>query len=70
MTQISNEKILEELKKLRIDVDILKGKIDQDFFLTSEEEDRLDEALEEYEAGKAVSIQEIEKKRKDAQPSF
>ena len=48
MEQITNKEILEELKKLRIDVEILKERlIDQDEMLTSEEKER---ALDMYQS--------------------
>ncbi len=67
MEQITNKEILEELKKLRIDVEILKERlIDQDEMLTSEEKEIVDNAFEEYKRGETVSLQEIEKARKHA----
>ena len=67
MEQITNKEILEELKKLRIDVEILKERlIDQDAMLTFDEEKIVDEALEEYKRGETVSLEDIEKARKHA----
>lgn len=65
--KISNKEILEELKKLRIDINILKERlIDQDAILTVDEEKILDEALDEYNRRETVSLEEIEKTRENA----
>ena len=67
MEQITNKEILDELKKLRIDVNILKERlIDSDAVLTIEEEGILNEAFDEYKRGETVSLEEIEKSRKNA----
>ena len=67
MEQIANKEILDELKKLRIDVNILKERlIDSDAVLTIEEEGILNEAFDEYKRGETVSLEEIEKSRKNA----
>ncbi|MBS3080898.1 hypothetical protein J4221_05480 [Candidatus Pacearchaeota archaeon] len=67
--QIINKEILERLKRIEIDLDMIKESlIDSDITLTKEEEDDLDKAFEEYERGETVSLEEIEKTReKNAQ---
>jgi len=51
----------EELKAIRADLDYIKEHmIDVDTILTPEEKERLDEAIEEYNSGKAVSLEDFE----------
>ena len=66
--QITNKEILEELKRLRSDINIIKSKLtDQDTTLTLEEESIIDNAFDEYERGETVSLSNIEKARRNAQ---
>jgi len=65
--QTLNQQILDELKQIRIDINILKDNmVDPDTVLTPEEEEKLDEALDEYEKGETVNLEEIEKERENA----
>ena len=62
-----NKQILEKLNQIQIDINLIKqNSINPDSILTSEEEDNLDEALEEYERGEIISLNEIEKERENA----
>jgi len=59
--------IMNEIKQLRIDVNIIKKNIaDSDSILTDEEEANLNQAMEEYKNGETVSLEEIEVSRKNA----
>ena len=65
--QVSNLELLNEIKKLRLDVDMLKDRlVDPDTVLTEEEEKNLDRSLEEYARGETYSMADVEKARKDA----
>ena len=56
------QQMTEELKAIRTDLDyIKKHMVDVDTILTPEEEERLDEAVEEYKSEKAVSLEDFEK---------
>lgn len=61
MDAISKD-IMNELKKLRIDVNIIKqNMIDPDTILTADEEKRFNEGLEEFKEGKTTSLENFEK---------
>jgi len=65
--QTINQQILDELKQIRTDINIIKqSTVDPDTILTSEEENDLDNALEEYKRDEAISLEEIEKERENA----
>lgn len=56
------QQMTEELKAIRTDLDYIKEHmVDVDTILTPEEEERLDESIEEYKSGKAVSLEDFEK---------
>ena len=58
---VNVQQMTEELKAIRADLDYIKEHmIDVDTILTPEEKDRLDEAIEEYNSGKAVSLEDFE----------
>ena len=62
MEQTVNQNVLEELKKLRTDVDMLKGKIvDPDTRLTAEEEKIHEEGLKEFHEGKTTSLEDFKR---------
>jgi len=64
--QILNKEILEELKKIRIDINILKeNTIDPDTILTPEEEAIHKQGLKELENGETFTLEDIEKERKN-----
>ena len=57
-----NKKILEELKQLRIDINIIKDKfVNGDDDLTEEEHATLDKAMDEYERGEVISHEDLKK---------
>ena len=59
------QKILEKLDKIEKEVEgIREHMVDIDSILTQEEEARYEESLKEYHAGKAVSLEDFEKKRR------
>ena len=59
------QKILEKLDKIEKEVEgIREHMVDIDSILTPEEEARYEESLKEYHAGKAVSLEDFEKKRR------
>ncbi|MDD9954298.1 MAG: hypothetical protein OXR66_08255 [Candidatus Woesearchaeota archaeon] len=60
MEQAVEKKLFEELKDIKSELGQIKEQMD-DSVLTPEEEARLDEALAEAKAGKAVSLDEFEK---------
>ena len=56
------QQILNELRTIKIDIEFIKQNVvDVDSVLTSGEEERLNESLEEFERGKTISIVEFEK---------
>ncbi len=58
--QIINQEILEKLRQLQKDIELLKRNlIDEDIILTPDEEERIDEALVEYENGETISHEEL-----------
>ncbi|MBS3127154.1 hypothetical protein J4228_03235 [Candidatus Woesearchaeota archaeon] len=58
---VNVQQMTEELKAIRADLDYIKEHmIDVDTILTPEEKERLDEAIEEYNSGKAVSLEDFE----------
>ena len=60
--QIINQEVLERLKQMQSDIDLLKKNlVDSDTILTSEEEEAVDQALEEYERGETISHEELKK---------
>lgn len=55
------QKILKELRTIRIDIEFIKeNMIDSDAILTCGEKSKLDESLDEFKRGKAVSLKEFE----------
>ncbi|HIJ98063.1 TPA: hypothetical protein H1009_03155 [archaeon] len=59
------QKILEKLDKIEKEVEgIREHMVDIDSILTPEEESRYEESLKEYREGKAVSLEDFEKKRR------
>ncbi len=65
--QVKNIKILEEIKKLRSDVDMLKDRlVDPDTILTAEEEERLNQSLKELERGEVFTLEDIKRDRENA----
>ncbi|MBU0977333.1 MAG: hypothetical protein KKD18_02875 [Nanoarchaeota archaeon] len=60
------EKVYTELLALKKEIDFIKRHmVDADSVLTPEEEDRLDESLIEFKEGKTISLEELEKERKN-----
>lgn len=60
-TTVQSE-LIEEIKAIRKDLDYIKeNMIDKDMILTPEEEERLDKSIEEYNKGKAISLEDFEK---------
>lgn len=61
------QQILNELRTIKIDIEFIKENIiDMDTILTPKEEIRLNESLEEFQRGETISLEEIEKERKNA----
>jgi len=59
-----NNQILNELKQLRIDINIIKqNTINSDTILTDNEEKEISKALEEYEKGETFSLEDVERER-------
>ena len=68
MAGITIDKVNENVLKLMREVEyIRKHMVDVDVILTSEEEERLDESLRDYEEGRAVSLEDFEKEMENAQ---
>ena len=64
---LTEEKITFELNAIRKDLDyIKKHMVDIDTVLTPDEEARLEESLEEYKKGKAISLDDFEKEMENA----
>lgn len=62
MVRISVSEVVEELKKIRKDLEYIKvHMVDVDTILTHEEEMSLDESLKEYGEGKATRFEDFEK---------
>ncbi|MFH1359373.1 MAG: hypothetical protein ABIH37_05785 [archaeon] len=60
--EITNKEILEQLKQIRLDVNIIKeNMIDIDCILTPKEEARHEESLAELERGETISHSELKK---------
>lgn len=60
-TTIQKE-LIEEIKAIRKDLDYIKDNmVDKDMILTPKEKERLDESIEEYIKGKAISLEDFEK---------
>ncbi len=54
--------VYDELKSLKKEVTFIKKHmVDVDMFLTHEEEERLNEALEEHKKGKTISLENLRK---------
>ncbi len=65
--EIQNQEILNKLDKLQIDINFIKKNMqDPAISLTPGEEERLDNAMEEYEIGETVSLEEIKRERENA----
>ena len=59
--------LMKEIKQLRIDINIIKENIsNNNKVLTPEEEVRLNQAMNEYDNGEAITLEEIEVARKNA----
>ena len=59
-------RIWEELKTIREELEYIKAHmVDADTILTPDEEAFLEEALKEFEAGKATKLDEFERKLKE-----
>ena len=62
--------LMDEIRQLRIDINLIKDNIanndNDDNVLTMEEEKRLDQAMDEYKRGEAITLEEIEVARKNA----
>jgi hypothetical protein len=59
---MTSEKIEEELRMIRKDLDYIKEHmIDTDSFLTENEAKELDESLERFRKGKATKLEDFEK---------
>jgi len=65
---MENERIIiSKLDMIKAELDFIKSHmIDADCVLTPEEEERLDESLIEFEEGKTISLEGLEKERKNA----
>jgi hypothetical protein len=62
--QTINQEILEKLKQLQTDVNVIKENlVDPDTILTPEEEKRHEESLRELERGETFSLEDVEKAR-------
>lgn len=63
--------ILSKLDMIKAELDyIKKHMVDADSILTVEEEERLEQSLREFEEGKTISLEELEKKRKNVKGRF
>ena len=59
---VNVQQMTEELKAIRSDLDyIKKHMVDVDTILSSQEEKKLNEAVNEYKTGKSVSLEDFEK---------
>ena len=64
MPAVGEKAIASELKAIRKELEyIRKHMVDVDMILTSEEQERLDQAIKEFKAGKTVSIEDLERDR-------
>ncbi|MEK6900247.1 MAG: hypothetical protein AABX05_03930 [Nanoarchaeota archaeon] len=60
---IAVHQFAEELKTIHKDLEFIKEHmVDIDVILTQKEEWRLNEAIEEYKAGKTISLEDFQKK--------
>lgn len=57
------ENIMKELKEIKKEIDYIKEHmIDSDFILSVEEEKILEESMKEFEEGKAIKLEDFERK--------
>jgi len=57
------ENIMKELKEIKKEIEYIKEHmIDSDFILSVEEEKILEESMKEFEEGKAVKLEDFERK--------
>jgi len=57
------ENIVKELKEIKKEIEYIKEHmIDSDFILSVEEEKILEESIKEFEEGKAIKLEDFEKK--------
>ena len=65
---MENEKlIINKLDMIKVELDYIKEHmVDVDSILTAEEEEVLEQSIKEFEEGKTISLEELEKKRKNA----
>jgi len=62
----SEKIIMNKLDMIKAELDYIKQHmVDVDCILTPDEEERLDESLVEFEEGKTISLEELEKERKN-----
>jgi hypothetical protein len=62
MVDTTPNEIAKELKAIREDLEYIKAHmVNMDFFLTPEEEKRLEASLEEYRTGKTTALKDFEK---------
>lgn len=62
----SERLIIDKLNMIKAELDYIKEHmVDVDTILTLEEEKRLDESLKESREGKTISLEELEKERKN-----
>ena len=60
--QLLNQKILEELKQIKIDINIVKNKLDnEDSILTEEEEELLEKSYESENNNELISSKDLKK---------
>ena len=60
--------IINKLDLIKAELDYIKNHmVDVDTILTSQEESRLNESLEEFSKGKTSSLEEVEKERKNGE---
>ena len=57
------ENIVKELKEIKKEIEYIKEHmIDSDFILSVEEEKILEESIKEFEEGKAIKLEDFERK--------
>ena len=62
---INSEKLVDELKAIREDLDYIKEHmVDVDTVLTPEEKARFEMSLKEYKEGKSIRLEDFEKRMK------
>jgi hypothetical protein len=66
MSAIVETEVIQELKTIKRDLEYIKlHMVDIDVILTPEEDKILEEGLEEFEAGKTVSLSDLKRDRRE-----